>query len=223
MSILSEVYAMGGDALKNMFEVSFQGLPNGIGSDAVGYQGLRTDEAPSYRIKTFTIPSVAISTYEVHYKTAKILFPGGKLEYESKVSTELRIDRYWEVYSDLVAWRNKLASPASGAIGQDVAANRCRAMLVTTNLQALSTTGTIAQDPMPIHGWRFTHIFPMNVPEVAFDYSTGENITMTVEFGFIEMQDYKANGVVKNSDGSIKKIKNLIETEDYGSGGPNFL
>ena len=77
MSILSDVYAMGGDALKNMFEVYFEGLPTNVGSSAAGYQGLNKDATkPSYRIKTFTVPSVGISTYEVHYKTAQILFPG---------------------------------------------------------------------------------------------------------------------------------------------------
>jgi len=214
MSILSDVYAMGGDALKNMFEVYFDGLPNNVGSNALGYQGLNKDATkPSYRIKTFTVPSVGISTYEVHYKTAKILFPGGKLEYEPKVSTELRIDRYWQVYNDLVKWRNNLASPATGAIGQDIAANRCDRMIVKSNLQ--SKDGSTINAATPIHAWVFTHTFPMTVPEVAFDYSTGENITMTIEFGFIEMQDYYAPTKVDTKTGEIEGIDELLETEDY--------
>lgn len=212
MSILSEVYAIGGDALKNMFEVYFEGLPNNVGSGAVGYQGLNKDATkPSYRIKTFTVPSVGISTYEVHYKTAKILFPGGKLQYEPKVSTELRIDRYWQVYNDLVKWRNNLASPATGVIGQDIAANRCDRMIVKSNLQ--SKEGSTPAAP-PIHAWVFTHTFPMTVPEVAFDYNTGDNITMVIEFGFIEMQEYHAATRV-NTKGEIEGIDELEETEDY--------
>lgn len=110
MSILKEVYNLGGDAVKNMFDVEFGVLPNGIGDATAGYTGLKSN-SKCYRTRTFSVPSVGIMTYDIDYKSVKIKMPGGKLEYEPKFTTELRIDRYWNVYKDLAKWRNYLPSP----------------------------------------------------------------------------------------------------------------
>ena len=55
----------------------------------------------------------------------------------------------------------------------------------------------------------------MTVPEVAFDYNTGDNITMTVGFGFIEMEEYHAATRVNTKTKEIEGIDELLETEDY--------
>lgn len=205
MSLLSDVYQMGGDAVKNIFDVYFNNLPVGVGNGnpepgQSAYTGLRDAAGvPSYRIKTFTVPSMGLMTYDIDYKTVKIKMPGGKIEFDPQFDTELRIDRYWQVYNDLVVWRNKLASPATGKIGNDVynAANpkdplNTRCQNVTVIASQLSGTGqTGAVDPKDmIQGWTFTMAFPMKVGDVGFDYAAGDNISMTITFGFVEMEDY---------------------------------
>ena len=206
---LLDVYNAGGDALKNIFEVEFHNLPSGVGSTTDGYTGLKNG-LTSYRTKTFTVPSMGITPYDIDFKTIKIKMPGGKMEFDPKFDTELRIDRYWKVYKDLVVWRNKLANPSNGMIGQDkwIEGNpdgkntRCEFVLVKT-MPVEDASATM------LHSWTFSRAFPLTVGDVAFDYAAGENITMTVSFGFVEMKDmqgdvnlgeYGAGGAYNGSD-----------------------
>lgn len=215
MSILKDVYNLGGDAVKNMFDVEFGDLPTGIGNATAGYTGLKSN-SKCYRTKTFGVPSVGITTYDIDYKSVKIKMPGGKLDYEPKFTTELRIDRYWNVYKDLVKWRNYLASPATGAIGADTAANRCSYVNVISAMQGKNATaGLTTKDVVP-HVWRFTLVFPMTVGEIGFDYSAGDNVTMSVDFGFIEMQDYHDDGLFTGTATSAKEV------EDYDPNGTDI-
>jgi hypothetical protein len=203
MGIMLDVYASGGDAVKNMYGIEFHGLPQGVGdteSLGDGYTGIR-DGKPCYRARTVQIPKIGLTTYDVDVRTAKIKMPGGKLEMDTQFTTELRIDRYWQVYKDLVVWRNKLASP-DGRIGDDVwiAPNDSRntraekALIKAYMLGTGSTASLVGTDNIPPkHVWEFLRVLPLTVPNVDFDFSSGENITISVEFGFIEMKDHHLN------------------------------
>lgn len=204
MGILLDVYNKGGDAVKNMFEVYFYGLPPSVARDTTTSGGWGIQDAndnpdsPSLRTTTISIPQAGIVTYEVPFKTATIKMPGGKLEWEMQFTTEFRIDRYWELYRDLVTWRNKLCSP-DGTIGEDVwfpstdtvnspRNTRCESVVVKSFILGDTTANAQAQ-----HAWQFLRCYPSKINNVEFTYAEGTNVTISVDFSFIEMRDLHHN------------------------------
>lgn len=213
MGIQLDVYNKGGDAVKNMFEVYFVNLPEGVASTTQwGLQDSLTQ--PSLRTTTVSIPQAGIVTYEVPYKTATLKMPGGKLEWDMQFTTEFRIDRYWELYRDLVTWRNKLCSP-DGTIGEDVyfakgssdysRNTRCEYVLIKSFILGVGTVGTGSQG-MPQHAWKFLRCYPAKINNVEFTYAEGSNVTISVDFGFVEMEDLH---LVKDKDGKAAGMDNL--------------
>lgn len=200
MSLYDQVYSRGGDANKNMFMVYFIGLPDGVAKSSGN--GLKDSATiPSYRTKTITIPGMGVMTYDVDYLTVKLKMPGAKIEFEPQFDTEMRIDRNWHAYSDLVVWRNKLANPATGMIGQDqyvegdVKNTRCSMISVRSMpLADLSAGGSTPNYGNFQHQWDFTKAYPSKVGDISFDYSAGDNVSITVTFGFLEMVDKGVRG-----------------------------
>lgn len=203
MGLQLDVYNLGGDAVKNMFEVYYYHLPEGVSSAHGLIDAAKGNAKPSLRTNTISIPQAGITTYEVPFKTVTLKMPGGKLEWDAQFTTEFRIDRYWELYRDLVVWRNKLCSP-DGSIGEDVyycdadgapledkkeANTRCGWVDVRSYI--LRGGLTLNAQDNPQHMWRFLRCFPAKINNVEFTYADGQNITVSVDFGFVEMEDWQ--------------------------------
>ena len=214
---------MGGDAFKNYFELTFHGLPlgvgrvkggfddantirdmfslngavtavsGGVGSGADRYTGLVEGE-PCFRTKSFNIPGSGVTTTDINFMARKYKVPVASVDINSEFNTELRIDRFWTTYQDLVLWRNKIADPYTGRVGFDsldsiaastISDTRCRSIVVTADAPAHSKV-----EGRPSVRWTFSLCFPSKLGDVAFDYTSGEPIVVNVTFAFKEMDEY---------------------------------
>jgi len=170
--MVEKIFAMGDDALANLFDISLAPIPfiDDLTSTIV-------------RVQNFTIPATGAGTYEVHHKTQKITKPSGKIEAPNEFNFDIRVDRNWLVYKGLILWKNAVANSYTGVIGPDNLLSNNR-----VNITAWAVTPENL--PIPSFGnWNFKGCFPMTVGDVGFDYSSGDPIIVNVTFGFLAMDD----------------------------------
>lgn len=166
------IYAMGDDALTNLFDMSIATIPyiNDLTQTLVRVQG-------------FTIPATGSSTYEVNYKTQKITKPGGKIEAPNEFTFDFRVDRNWAIYKGFIAWKNAVANSYTGDIAPDNILSNNR---VPIDVWAVAPTGE------PIIGFgkfSFKGCYPSSVGDVAFDYGTGDPIIVTITMQYLGLDD----------------------------------
>jgi hypothetical protein len=169
---VEKIYNMGDDALQNLFDLSISPISyiNDLTSTLL-------------RVQNFTIPSVAVNTYEVPYKTLTIDKPSGKVETVREFSFDIRVDRYWTVYKGLVLWKNAIQNQYTGTIGDDN---------INTNYRVGITVWAIQPDgtPVPSFGsWRFAGSYPKQIGDVSFDYTSGDPVIVPVTFGCLALDD----------------------------------
>ena len=169
---VEKIYNLGDDALANLFDISISPISyiNDLGSTLL-------------RVQNLTIPSVALETYEVPFKTQTIERISGKIPSVKEFSFDIRVDRYWTVYKGLIAWKNAIANPITGVLADDN---------VTSNLRVNITSWAVQPDgsPVPSFGrWRFVGSWCKQVGDVGFDFTSGDPIIISVTFGCLVMDD----------------------------------
>lgn len=193
MSLQLDVYDQAVDAVPNMFEVVFHGLPLFVGDssgdsanlDGRPYQGLK-DGVPCLRVKKFAVPQTGVTVKNISYMGAIIKVPLAKLELDPTFPLEFRVDQHWQIYRDICTWRNKVGDPNSARIGMD-----------TFNIVTNKLTGTRCDSvevrtlPREHEGafrplrWTFNFAYPYKVSGVELDFSATDPISVTVDFGYL--------------------------------------
>jgi hypothetical protein len=210
MGLRLDLYQYGVDALPNLFEVVFHGLPSFVGdgggdSARLGgrpYQGLENDK-PCMRVTKFPIPASGVQTKNVHFMGGVVKLPVSKLDIDPMITLGFRIDQYWQMYRDLCTWRNKVADPGTAKTGMDtfnlltnkLLGTRCDSMEVRTTMRDHTNVNFRAVR------WVFPMACPFKTSGPQFDYTTGgtESITIDVDFGYVMMQEHFADELYETS------------------------
>ena len=178
---MKDVYLNGGDALKNYFEIVFDGLP-----DFIEHPTLPENKV-LLRAKSVEIPEVGLQTADIDFYTTKIKVPVAKFELEKLLTVVFRIDENWTVYKQLIKWRNSIASLDtnvfyfySPAFIMGWATNRCDSITV----RALKKGST-----EPVMVWQFKEAIPIKISGVDFSYESADPQTVSVTFMFHEMNE----------------------------------
>jgi len=104
------LYAEGGDAQANLFDLAIQyptvlNIPDPL--------TLQTD---SIRVDGFTPPQFKMETYMNRYLTGGATLVKPQIEGDRFFSLEFRIDAFYQVYKRFVIWRNAFFSPETGLV-----------------------------------------------------------------------------------------------------------
>jgi len=168
--MIQKLFSLGDDALQNLFDMSISPIP------FIGDM-----QSTLLRVQGFTIPATGSGTYEVNYKTQKITKPSGKIEAPNEFSVDIRIDKYWAIYKGLVMWKNAVANSYTGAIAEDSP--------LSNNRVPISVWAVDANSVPTLGAWVFDGCYPSSIGDVAFDYSGGEPLTLSVTFQFLALND----------------------------------
>ncbi len=170
--MIDVIAKLGDDALKNLFDMILPPFPGAI--DPV---------STNFRIQNFSIPATGVETYEIHWKTQKMTKPSGKIVMENNFNFEFRVDKYWAIYNGLKNWKNIIADTRLGTMSPDslkgASLIRVPVTVISTDANGLPTGGK----------WVFEGAFISQLGEVAFDYTTGDPITVSATMNFMVMQD----------------------------------
>ena len=170
--MIDDIFKMGDDALANLFEMSFLPIPV-----------LSSIQNQLIRIQNITIPGITIDTYDVHYKTQMIQKPNGKINDPKEFTFDIRVDRYYLVYKAFVAWRNLIQNPKTGkvALDQPLMNNRTNITVKALNADGTSLAG--------FEKWTFVGCWCKGVGDIAFDYTSGDPLTLTITMGIHLIDD----------------------------------
>ena len=197
--MIEKVYAMGDDALTNLFDIMIGPIP------------FLSELLPTFlRIQSLSIPETGITTYEYHHKTQKVTKAGGKIEVANVFDFTFRVDRYWSVYRGFSTWKNFVAHSYTGYIGLDSSLIEPRVDITVMPLGGANPVGLetarsaiegeidLTKKPnvspaelfIPMaQRWRFIGCFVQKLGEIPFDMTSGEPITCTVTMGFAALDD----------------------------------
>lgn len=203
MGLRLDLYEQADDAMPNLFEVIFHGLPMFVGAsngrqDGQGlagrtYQGL-SDGVPCMRLKKFSTPSTGVKVKDINYMGAIIKVPLNKIDMDPTLSLPFRIDQNWQMYRDLCTWRNKVGDPGSARVGMDTF-NMITSKLTGTRCDLLEVRALNrsheSSDFTPVR-WAFNFAYPYKQSGVEFDYSGDQPIEITVDFGYLFMEEHFA-------------------------------
>ncbi len=223
MSILSQIYSEGGDALKNYFEVAFEGMPPPVYStykiynpdditSTINYNGGMQDNRAVARVKTVTLPTYGVKTADINFYTTQIRVPVAKMEFTPEFTISFRVDQDWALYQALIKWRNTVFDPESGYTKFD-SVNPAFLLLNKfinkgLGLQTMAVVGrcnaiTISalqkniknvQPEKPLRIWRFRGAYPTKIDGLGFDYSGSDSHEVSVTFSYLDMSEYYDNG-----------------------------
>jgi len=163
---VSDIYTLADDALQNLFEASF--TDDGNVSEFAGDIDLINMKL---RVTEFTKPDAGFDTYEVHYKTLKIVKPSGKTAFANEFSFTMRIDRDYAWYKFFENWNRAILSTKTGELALDSDESNYRANI------------KISPDGLGSEGWEFYQCFPKTIPSISFTQDSGEPVTCEITFG----------------------------------------
>jgi len=166
------------DALLNHFNLEFMKMPTlemkGITSDEI-QKGIK------YRLKTFNIFANNVPMYDIYYDGGRIARSKSVKEDAPTVSTSLRIDREWRYFIWLIKWRDAIFSKG------DISENNLRASIKVTPESVQQKTRE-ANDKPKI-SWLLEGVLLTKIPEVIFDFSTGDPLIMNIEFSYLDLKE----------------------------------
>ncbi len=169
------IYAMGDDAFSNSFDVQF---------GAINLPGISDLSALLLRVQDVGIPGFNIEEYEVRYKTMMIMKPSGIINDVKEFSMTLRVDRNWAVYKALQLWQRQLVDPNTGTISPDNIVDNNRMDYMTI---APSNPGVAVTLPAGVGNWRMEGVYPRDIPEASFDYTSGDALALSITFSMLRM------------------------------------
>lgn len=166
------IYAQGDDALSNAGKIIFEPLPF-----------FPNMEAMQFRISNFDIPEFTVGSYEVTYKTQKFTKPSGRIESGNSFTFSFRMDKYYQVYQNLMAWKQLLANDGTGAMAEDVnSLNSTAALRTNFSVQTEDANGIVTSP-----GWVFEKAFLKSIGSLSFDQTSGgDPITCSVTLEYVK-------------------------------------
>jgi len=166
------IYAQGDDALDNAGRIIFEPLsffPN--------------MEPMQFRISNFDIPEFTIGSYEVKYKSQKFTKPNGSMESGNTFTFSFRMDKYYSIYQNLMAWKQLIANDETGAMSEDVSPITGKSLLRTNFSVATEDANGIVTSP----GWTFEKSFIKTLGGISFDQtSDGEPLICQVTLEYVK-------------------------------------
>jgi len=192
-NVLENVYDLGDDAFKSLWEISFQNTSTGLTATATGdladlFTAVTTSgssivgaKGAPYRVSDFTIPSSGRSSYDVHYKTQKTTKTGGKIEQENEFEISFRVDQNWDLYKALRDWKNIVGDNNTGAIGADTSTGTTRIRCDSITVKALGDIGSSTVKKT----WVFNKVWLRTLGDVELSYESDEPVTVTATFHFL--------------------------------------
>lgn len=169
---VEKLYSLGDDALANLFEISIG--PNPFLDDV---------DATIARIQNFDTPSSGANKYENHYKSVSIEKVSGKPSITKEFSFTIRVDRNYTIYKGLVAWKNYIVNTKTGVAAPDTPQNNQRAPV---DVWPLTPEGDKVSG---VGKWHFEGAMVTSVDSLSFDYTSGDPLTVSVTFSFLNMDD----------------------------------
>lgn len=196
---LNGLVKSGADLLKQMYDVKIF-FP---GSD-----GPETDSAFDYpitvRCSGFTVPEVAVGTYDIKYHGISVKRPNGNMEGDRTIELTFREDAAFQLRQRFTTWMMAVGDPVTGGVSNSI--NYFGALEVATitgeytSVSMVTPTGTDKSDPKqilnsrgelttanaanPIATWRFYHVWVSKVGGVEFSTDAGEANTFPVTFQY---------------------------------------
>lgn len=172
---MTTVFSFGEDALANLYDIALVRLPSSVSA-----QGM--DLADSGRIQNFTIPGVALESYEVHYKSRRILMPTGKVERSNEFTFQLRIDKQYYFHALLQAWVN-----STNKSGYFMGMQPYLEVLGDIEVRRVERDMDCANDKAHNYGWKLNNVWIKSMSDLEFDWSNGEPLLceVTGAYGWI--------------------------------------
>ncbi len=160
------IYAMGDDAFSNAFDLQF---------GFINLPGISDLSSLAIRVQNVSIPGYDIEEYEVSYKTVYIMKPNGKIKDPKEFSCSIRMDRNWLIYKALLTWQKQIHNTDTGQVNPDTVSENSRMDFVTI---APSNPGIDVSLPEGIGNWKMLGVYPKSIPEISFDYTSGDAISV---------------------------------------------
>lgn len=173
MNVIDSVFNLGDDALGNEYMVTFGNIPFLAGSEPL-----------NLRATTFEIPASSIGTYEVQYKSEKLVKPNGQNMTAKEFSFEFRHDKFYLHYKAFRAWQASIVNPNTGGIAMD-SINGMSVMRVPITV----TSGYLDLDGnfVPTSQiWQFTGCWPTEVGGLTLDNSSAEPLMCSIRFSYLK-------------------------------------
>jgi len=150
---------LGTDAFINLYDIFIPAV-SGIN----GFEGIE------FRVKNFPIPETpSVNTYEIHYKTMKMVKLGSKIDMENEITFPLRVDRNWVAYNFFLAWKKLGISQETGVIDETLIP-KVPLVVKSTDTQNNGTGGV----------WTFSNFYPRLVGGIDFDWEGDSPIEVDI-------------------------------------------
>ena len=170
--MIDTIYNLGDDALSNQGIITFEPLPF-----------MPQMESMQFRITDFSIPDFTVGSYTVRYKTQQFTKPNGSFESGNTFTFNFRVDKYYQIYQNLMTWKQLLANDQTGGMAEDVSSTTGQASLrVNFSVSTLDANNTVTSP-----GWVFTNAFLKTLGGISFDQaSEGDPIMCAVTLEYVK-------------------------------------
>lgn len=174
MSRITSVLSLANDdAFENEFQVVIPAFPGCL--DPVGF---------NIRVEKFTSPALSYEAYKVHYKTEFADKPSGKQSGEKKLTMTLRVDKEYKAFKSILNWYSIIHDTETGAASRDFRDGTpifrvpITVMYQDANGEMLGTE-------------TYYNCFPVDIPQRAYTYDTGNPIKLDLSFYYSSMKRLK--------------------------------
>lgn len=170
--MLDILYKMGDDALDNEGIIVIEPLPF-----------MTMTEALQFRISSFAIPEFTQESYTVRYKTQEFDKPKASITTSKDFSFDFRVDKYWTIYDELLAWKQMIGNDNTGIISEDVNfATGTSSIRTNFSVFPMDSNGNVTYG-----GWKFTNAWITSLGGVSFNQAgSGEPLSVTVSLKYVK-------------------------------------
>lgn len=170
--MIDTIYRLGDDALSSHAIITFDPLPF-----------LTHTEAMQFRISDFTIPEFRVGSYTVQYKNQKFPKPSGTVETSNSFDFQFRGDKYYQIYQELMVWKQLLANDETGAGAEDVNPLTGQSELRTDFTVTPVDSNGIVTGP----GWSFKGAYLKSLGSISYTQtSTGNPLSVRVSLEYVK-------------------------------------
>jgi hypothetical protein len=168
---LTNIFDLGDDQLSAHYNIIF---PNGIPLGGDGQEIV-------LRSKTFEVPETGLTTYAVNWHGLQFE-KTGSVEEAKTFSLTLRLDKNWNIYTELKRWLDAGADHVTGGRLPDVA---LRTELIIEPVDIEEGGDEVpTRSPILFHGVKITKLGGL-----SFDHSNVEPIELAVDFIYVWKED----------------------------------
>jgi len=159
---IDKLRSVGDDALLNLYKVVIPPFAGGTFTEDF-----------AVRVENFVVPEFTHESYEVVYRGQKVMKTSGVDPNIKETTFTLRIDKNWEHYNAIKAWKFATYNPIDGVIGEG------------SILGVPITVLSVDSNDTPTGGvWVFENARVKTLAGVTFDNATGDPVKcdITIEY-----------------------------------------